>query len=493
MEGSVPAACYIRVSTEDQTEYSPDAQRKALEAYARQHGMTIDPAHVYIDAGISGRKAVTRPAFMEMIGAAKRRPPPFSVILVHKLDRFARNREDSIVYKSMLRRQCGVRVISVTEHLEDDRMGLILEAMLEAMAEYYSINLGDEVRKGMAEKARRGELQTSPPFGYRAEGNRLVPVPREAETVRELFRRVLDGASIASLARWAGERGALSHRGNPLDSRGIRYILSNPVYIGLLRWGTGEGERSLTEGGHPPLIDGETFQRVRVLLEANQTRYGSHARPPGERKHWLSGLVKCAVCGGGLICSGSGCLRCGRYVKGKCETSQHVPAARLETAVLTRLREDAKGEGRLILTPVKGRKGQRNDDLERTLAAEERKLVRLREAYLCGAETAEEYRDEKARLVRRIGELRSRREAEEREERPLPSPEELRDAADLPDFPFASAEDRFRAAAAVLSACVWDRERGTVTLIYRWGGKDGKNPERKGKYMKNPLETRTGM
>lgn len=468
MVGSVPAACYIRVSTEDQTEYSPDAQRKALESYARQHGMTIDPAHVYIDAGISGRKAVTRPAFMEMIGAARGKPPPFSVILVHKLDRFARNREDSIVYKSMLRRQCGVQVVSVTEHLEDDRMGLILEAMLEAMAEYYSVNLGDEVRKGMAEKARRGELQTSPPFGYRAEGNRLVPVAKEAETVRLLFHRFLDGASIAFLARWAREQGILSHRGTPLDSRGVRYILENPVYIGMLRWGTGEGKKTLTEGGHPPLIDRETFHRVQTLLKENRTRYGNHARPTGERKHWLSGLVKCAACGGGLIYSGSGYLRCGRYVKGKCGNSQHVPAARLETAILNRLREDAKGEGQLILTPVITQRDRLDDDLNRKITAEERKLVRLREAYLCGAESAEEYRNEKARLTRRLEELRIRRETEEQKQIPLPSPAALQTAADRLDSPGTGTEDRFRAASAVLSSCVWDREKGTVTIIYRW-------------------------
>ena len=134
METKQQAACYIRVSTEEQTEYSPEAQRRALEGYARQHGYSIDPAHVYVDAGISGRRAETRPAFMAMIAAAKGKPPPFTAILVHKFDRFARNREDSIVYKSLLRRQCGVQVISITEHLEDDRMGLILEAMLEALS-----------------------------------------------------------------------------------------------------------------------------------------------------------------------------------------------------------------------------------------------------------------------------------------------------------------------------------------------------------------------
>ncbi|MDR3905439.1 MAG: recombinase family protein, partial [Evtepia sp.] len=224
METKQQAACYIRVSTEEQTEYSPEAQRRALEGYARQHGYSIDPAHVYVDAGISGRRAETRPAFMAMIAAAKGKPPPFTAILVHKFDRFARNREDSIVYKSLLRRQCGVQVISITEHLEDDRMGLILEAMLEAMAEYYSINLADEVRKGMVEKARRGELQTAPPFGYRVEGHTLVPVEEEARVVQALYQRFLAGESMAALARWTRQLGVLTHRGNPFDSRRVKYI-----------------------------------------------------------------------------------------------------------------------------------------------------------------------------------------------------------------------------------------------------------------------------
>ena len=202
MDPVTRAACYIRVSTEEQTEYSPDAQQRALARYASQHGLTILPEHIYLDAGLSGRRAETRPAFMAMIAAAKEKPPPFDCILVHRFDRFARSREDSIVYKSMLRRQCGVQVISITEHLEDDKMSLILEAMLEAMAEYYSINLSDEVRKGMTEKARRGQLQTAPPFGYQVRENTLVPVPQEALVVREIYRRFLAGQSMAAIARW---------------------------------------------------------------------------------------------------------------------------------------------------------------------------------------------------------------------------------------------------------------------------------------------------
>lgn len=477
MPSAIPAACYIRVSTEDQTEYSPEAQRKALENYAAQHGMSIDPSRIYLDAGISGRRAATRPAFMAMIAAAKSRPPPFSVILVHKLDRFARSREDSIVYKSMLRRQCGIQVISVTEHLEDDRMGLILEAMLEAMAEYYSINLADEVRKGMREKARRGELQTTPPFGYRAENNLLVPVPEEAEVVRELYGRFLRGASLVSLARWAGRRGVLSHRGNPLDSRGVRYILSNPAYIGKLRWGTGaERGIAVADGGHLPIIDRETFQAAGALLRQNERRAGKHAQPAEIRRHWLAGLVKCAACGGGLILSRSRYLRCGRYVKGKCGASQHVPAALLEAAVLDRLKADGAGEGALRLTALPGKVQDPLADLARQIAATEKKLTRLREAYLCGAETAEEYRKEKEGLT---GQLVRLREKEAR----IPSAadrtrqgEICRSLPELLSDPAVSVEAKYRAANAVLASCVWDRAAGKVTLTYRWGPECRKNP-----------------
>ena len=102
--GPLIAAAYIRVSTDDQTEFSPDAQLKALRRYASQNGMILDERYVFSDEGISGRKAENRPGFMSMIAQAKSKEHPFDVILVHKFDRFARSREDSVVYKSMLKR-----------------------------------------------------------------------------------------------------------------------------------------------------------------------------------------------------------------------------------------------------------------------------------------------------------------------------------------------------------------------------------------------------
>ena len=465
------AACYIRVSTEEQTEYSPEAQRRALDRYAQQHNMTILPEHVYIDAGISGRRAETRPAFMSMIAAAKLKPPPFSAILVHKFDRFARNREDSIIYKSMLRRQCGVQVISITEHLEDDRMSLILEAMLEAMAEYYSINLGDEVRKGMTEKARRGELQTVPPFGYRVRDNTLVPIPQEAAAIQEIFRQFLAGSSMIAIARWTQRLGILTHRGNPMDARQIKYILGNPVYIGMLRWRPAKGEPDapplIVPSGHPPLISQETFDAAGLLLQTNAHRHGKHARPAGERKHWLAGLVRCAQCGGGLIFSQPHYLKCGRYAKGRCTASQHTPVKPLEEAILAQLRADAACQCDFSIDVSPSSHSQAA--LSQELAVTEKKLQRLREAFLCGAESLEKYKAAKLALTEQADRLRhaiqSGQEPAGKDTALLRA--RIQDALLSLGDPEAGTEEKYRAASCVLERCTWSKGDKRITILYR--------------------------
>lgn len=462
----IHAACYIRVSTEEQTEYSPEAQRRALDRYAQQHGMTLLPDHIYLDAGISGRRAETRPAFMAMIAAAKQKPPPFTVILVHKFDRFARNREDSIVYKSMLRRQCGVQVISITEHLEDDRMSLILEAMLEAMAEYYSINLGDEVRKGMTEKARRGELQTAPPFGYRVMDHTLVPVPQEADVVREIFKRFLSGSSLVSIARWTQRLGVLSHRGNPMDARQIKYILTNPAYVGLLRWRPSRADPIplLVPGRHEPLVSQKNFDQAGERLAQLSLRHGPHARPAGERKHWLAGLVRCAQCGGGLIFSHPHYLKCGRYAKGRCAVSQHTPVEPLEAAILAKLRADAACRQPFTVSADPSATPQAS--LHRELTSIERKLTRLREAYLGGAESFEEYRSAKEALTEQAQRLRQAL-ATPADREPENGKERLRRALTTLEDPEADTEAKYRAATGVLESCTWSKAEGKVILRYR--------------------------
>lgn len=134
-------ALYIRVSTDKQEELSPDAQKRLLLDYAKKNKILVNPEHIFMENGISGRKAQKRPEFQKMISLAKAKPAPFQVILVWKFSRFARNQEESIVYKSMLKKQCGIDVVSTSEPLIDGPFGSLIERIIEWMDEYYSINL----------------------------------------------------------------------------------------------------------------------------------------------------------------------------------------------------------------------------------------------------------------------------------------------------------------------------------------------------------------
>jgi len=332
------AAVYIRVSTDEQTEYSPEAQKKAMFEYATRNDIYISPDHIFIDEGISGRKAEKRPAFMKMIASAKTKPRPFDMILVHKFDRFARSREDSIVYKSMLLRECGVKVISITEDISDDKTSVILEAMLEAMAEYYSLNLAEEVKKGMTIKAERGEIQTAPPFGYDidTENKKLVINESQAEIVRMIFDDYISLMPVARITRKLNAMGIKSRRGGKFDNRRIEYILNNPAYIGKLRWTpTGKMQNNFdnpdtitAKSTHDPIITGELFETVQNLIKSKKKVYAKRNADP---KYFLQGLVKCSSCGANLSYAARlNSLQCQRYSRGTCEISHSINIIKLE-------------------------------------------------------------------------------------------------------------------------------------------------------------------
>ena len=179
------AAAYIRVSTDDQIEFSPDSQLEKIKLYAERNQMLLPKEFIFMDEGISGRNTKKRAAFNTMIGLAKRKPKPFDVILVWKYSRFARNREDSVVYKSMLRKELNIDVISISEDVGDDKMSILFEAMIEAMDEYYSINLAEEVKRGMTEKAKRGGVLSIAGYGYKVVNGEYVIVPEEAEIIKK--------------------------------------------------------------------------------------------------------------------------------------------------------------------------------------------------------------------------------------------------------------------------------------------------------------------
>ena len=206
---------YVRVSTEKQDELSPDSQAKLLKEYAHKNGIII--LKVFYEIGVSGRKAEKRPEFQKMIAQAKSPKHPVDSILVWKFSRFARNQEESIVYKSLLKKKHNVDVISVSEPLVEGPFGSLIERIIEWMDEYYSVRLSGEVARGMREKAQRGGYQARPPLGYRIaeRGQPPVIVPEEAEVIRIIFQKYAnEHCSIFDIARYLNLCGFKTSRGS---------------------------------------------------------------------------------------------------------------------------------------------------------------------------------------------------------------------------------------------------------------------------------------
>lgn len=169
-----------------------------------------------------------------MIATAKSKDRPFDVILVWKFSRFARNQEESILYKSLLRKECKVDVISITEETNGNVFGSLIERIIEWMDEFYSIRLADEVRSKMSLVAEKGIVQTIAPFGYmKNPGEKLEIVPEEAEWVKIMAEKVLNKENLRSISDYLNRRGVRTHRGGKFEPRTVEYILRNRTNAGL--------------------------------------------------------------------------------------------------------------------------------------------------------------------------------------------------------------------------------------------------------------------
>ena len=475
------AAAYIRVSTDEQTEYSPQAQRKALEKYAAANNYELKEDDVFVDEGLSGRQAEKRPAFMRMIATAKNKERPFSAILVHKFDRFARSREDSVVYKSLLKKECGVRVISITESIEDDKFAVILEAMLEAMAEYYSINLGEEVKKGMTEKHLRGEWQSNPPFGYTVEEKLLVPLPEEAAVIREIFARFISGSGYYTIARWLNDLGIKTHRGNCFQSRTIEYVIQNPVYIGKLRWNPcGRSGRNfdradilLTNGKHQPLIDMPTWEMAQNRAKEIKAQWKTHSLPAERKKDWLSGLIYCASCGSPLVFAKPHYWKCNGYAHGTCKVSQHATDTRLKEAILSALKRDTLTSSRFDYDLICHEKTAFHEleIWEKKRSQVETKLKKLKEAYLNGADTLAEYEAAKQNIQKEAAWLTEKiagTAQEKKEKQPdLRLTASWRDPSLYLCSETITREKKYELAHSLIEKCVYDKANNLLNIYYR--------------------------
>lgn len=408
------AAVYIRVSTDEQARegYSLDAQLKAIKKYAQNNDILIDSKYIFSDEGISGRKAEKRPAFMEMIKQAKSKPKKFDVILVHKFDRFSRNREDSVVYKSLLKKEYGIPVISISEPLDpDDKMSVIMEAFLEAMAEYYSLNLSGEVKKGQLEKHSKGELQTNPSFGYNVSNNRLIINENESKVVKMIFEQyAIDNLPMMQIAKNVNALNVKTKRGRSFENRTIYYILNNPVYIGKLRYTPGrrnsydfdDPNTILVDGKHEPIIDLELWNSVQMKLTKNAKWKKTKQHIDLNPKHWAKGLVRCKECGCTMVTCGKNKLRCNGYNKGKCSNSTTLLITDIYELIINNIKQVMKNGKIEHIVPNKKEKKENNQYLilQHQLDQLSDKEIRIKEAYREGIDTIDEYKENKNIIFR---------------------------------------------------------------------------------------------
>lgn len=348
---------YARVSSEKQAEkdLSLPAQLKALKDYALKRNWTI--IEEYIDEAESARTA-DRPAFQRMIASAKQKQAPFEAILVWKLNRFARNRDDSFVYKQLLRKR-GIQIISINENFDEGPTGKLLEGIIESIDEFYSANLSQDTLRGLKENAMRGFWNGGvPPFGYKFEfvkvghntKRRLMINEAEAPVVKDIFKMSLRGEGLKDIAKILNREGYHKRTSKPWTNSSIGYILNNPIYTGCLFWQESrynphtETPVITVPNTHPVLIPKETFEIVRKKIY-NRTRHVIHPRVLTS-VHLLSGFMKCKKCGAMMSALGakSGKFHyyiCQTYLKcGRDHCNQKmIPAKKIEPFITTVIKE----------------------------------------------------------------------------------------------------------------------------------------------------------
>ena len=278
------AVIYARYSSYNQREESIEGQLRECKSFAEHSGITI--VGEYIDRAFSA-KTDNRPEFQHMIKDSYRNG--FDIVIVWKLDRFARNRYDSARYKALLKKN-GVKVVSATERIAEDSSGILLESILEGYAEFYSAELAEKVKRGMKENALKVKSNgVHPPFGYYVnEEDHFQINDSTAPIVREIYSLYIDGKKITDIVKIINNRG-IKNRNRPFTYNGIYGILTNRKFIGEYKFGD-----VIIENGIPAIIDVETFEMVQTRMARNKKAPVMHR---SEDDYLLTTKLFCGNCG----------------------------------------------------------------------------------------------------------------------------------------------------------------------------------------------------
>lgn len=280
---------YARYSSERQNEQSIAGQVDICTEWAKKNDIEI--IHIYHDEALTG-KTDKRPDFQKMIKDAK--SEKFDYIIVYKLDRFARNRYDSAIYKAQLKKY-NVRIISAMENIADGPEGIILESVLEGMAEYYSANLAQNVIRGLHQRAELGKhLGGIAPLGYKVSKDKSYIIDEKtAPAVKKIFEMYADGITLENIASLLNSEGYKTATGKPFNKNSFNSLLKNKKYIGVY-----ESMDITISDAVPSIISEELFNKVQDKLQKNKKAPASNK---SNVDFHLTGKLFCGKCGSNMV------------------------------------------------------------------------------------------------------------------------------------------------------------------------------------------------
>lgn len=290
---------YARYSSERQTEQSIEGQIRECMSYAERHDIVI--VDTYIDRAMTGTND-KRDEFQRMLKDSQKRP--WDVVLVYKLDRFSRNKYEMAIHKRTLKDN-NIALLSAAENIPEGPEGIILESLLEGMAEYYSAELSQKVRRGLKETRIKGNFTGGTvPFGYEVINKKVVIKDDEAQVVRRIYNMYLAGVYGKQILKTLADEG-ITNRGKPFTINTIYYLLRNERYVGMYHHKT---EGAYTDM-YPRILPQDVFDKVQAIL--NDNKHGKHPKDAG---YMLKGKIKCGLCG--KVMSGdAGTSKTGRVVR----------------------------------------------------------------------------------------------------------------------------------------------------------------------------------
>ncbi|OLU40428.1 hypothetical protein BO224_05400 [Erysipelotrichaceae bacterium NYU-BL-E8] len=307
------AVIYARYSSSNQREESIESQLRVCHRFAADHDLEV--IREYTDSAISGRTD-QRPAFQHMISDSSK--GEFNTVLIYAHDRFSRDKYDTAVYKSKLKKN-GVRIISATLPLDDSPESSLMESIMEGFAQYYSENLSRSAKRGLEENALHAKSNGATPLGYKVEAGRFVLEPVGAEAVRIIFEMYADGYGKVEICDFLNDRGFKTRRGGEFKRNGLHGILRNERYTGVYIYGDHRHEDAL-----PSIISKELFEIVQKRIEANRYTRG---RKKAMEEYLLSGKLFCGECGATMIGEQGTSSTGQRYHYYKCSKRKNRPGS----------------------------------------------------------------------------------------------------------------------------------------------------------------------